>query len=539
MAGWILFGIFALIVAINAAVCAVKGLNKSVIRLMFVVLAVVLTFLVAAPVTTLITNSITVDGDTLGELLLDSINTDDAVEIYFDTVPLLKEMILVIPALAVGLVVFPLVFGLFSLVAWIACRFAQEPLRKLIFKENRTREEEKQLPKKQRMISIFSGMGVGIVTGMIVFGMLFTPLFGLCGMLPTADAVDDVVKTLKQQDVLSRSDAEAVQEAYGITDSAMVNFYGFVGGKATGKAYIDAATRIEVDGVTTSLGNELGNLLDISQVLLQSDLLKDLEDPEALYDLLADEDTMEQLLQSLFQSETLRTSVPDVMAAVMKDIAWTMNIDEDVAEDLASDIRKATKKAISDKEDAEETAEVLASVSSDIAKAVSKATDKDGLIDTSELDYNKIGKAVKKLQKSSMKKFGSCVIDIFGASDGTGTLSGMMSDIKKEYDAGEDISDAVPAVIELSNLAANGADYFSQNSIEVLFACASESDAVYDMLAEVSTDPFCLEIRNPDARQAFADDILNVYLTTGRTDKDVNIALGIGRLLGVENELYG
>ena len=329
MANWILFGLFGVIVLINALVGLVRGLNKSMVRLMMVLLSVGLTYLIAGPVTRLIANSVMVEGQTLGDMLLASINADGSKDMIFATAPLLPELIKVVPAFVIALVVFPVVYGVVKFTSWIAYLIAQKHIRKLIFKESRTKAEYKELPKKKRVISRFSGLGVGIVTGMITFGMIFTPLFGVFGMLPNGDAMNGVMDAMVASDAMTEEDAALVQEIYGVTDGGMVNFYGFFGTKAAGKAYLNGVTRVEFDGVKTSLGNELGNVLSMAQTVMQSGLLTNMEDPEAIYALLDDPEALDELMQALFQSEVLRAAVPDLMASAMEGIAADMNMPAD------------------------------------------------------------------------------------------------------------------------------------------------------------------------------------------------------------------
>lgn len=334
MASLILWGLFALAVVVNAIFGLVRGLNKSVIRLVMVFTAVLLTFLVAGPVTTLIADSITIEGQTLGQLILESVNTDGSMDAFFEASPLLRELIMVIPALGISLVVFPVMFGFIKFTSWIAFLFVQKSLRKVVFKDERTKAEYKALPKKTRVINRFAGLGVGIVIGVVVFGMLFTPLFGVFGMLPGADAVNGLVDTMVEQADMAVSDAEMIKELYAVTDGGVVSVYGAFGAKAAGKAYINSATAVEHDGVKTTLGGEIETLLELAQTVMQSDLLTNMENPEAIGELLGDKEAMTDLLQTAFRSEVLSDTVtgalttslglPDEMAGAAGDVFKTM-----------------------------------------------------------------------------------------------------------------------------------------------------------------------------------------------------------------------
>lgn len=329
MAILILLALFAVAVLIGAIYGLVRGLNKAVIRLMTLVVAVLLTFLIAGPVTTLVAESITIEGMSLGQLILENVNADGSMDMIFAAAPLLREAILVVPAFAISLVVFPVVFGVLKFITWIVFLFVQKPLRKLIFKDNCNKEEYAAQPKGVRVGKRFAGMGVGIVTGVLIFGMIVTPVFGVFGMLPAADSMNKMLDTMVQQDAMSAEDAALVKEIYGVTDNGLVSFYNFFGAKTFGKAYINSVTTMKVDGYTTSLGNELGSLLSTVQTVMESGLLSKLEDPNFIYTLIEDKDALASLLQSLAQSQILCSAVPDLMASAVESAAVGMNMPTD------------------------------------------------------------------------------------------------------------------------------------------------------------------------------------------------------------------
>lgn len=314
MASLILWALFALAVVINAIFGLVRGLNKSLIRVVMVLTAVLLTFLVAGPITTLIADSVTIEGQTLGQMLLENVNADGSMDAFLGASPLVQELIMVVPALGISLVVFPVMFGFIKFTSWIAFLFVQKPLRKVVFKDERTKAEYKELPKKTRVINRFAGLGVGAVTGVIIFGMLFTPLFGVFGMLPSADAVNGLMDTMVEQADMAVSDADMIKEIYGMTDGGVVSVYGAFGAKAAGKAYINSVTAVECDGVKTTLSGELGTILDLAQTVMKSDLLTNIENPEAIGQLLGDKEAMGDMLKAAFRSEVLSATVSGALA---------------------------------------------------------------------------------------------------------------------------------------------------------------------------------------------------------------------------------
>ena len=87
MASLILTALFAVTVLISAIYGLIRGLNKSVIRLITIVVAAALTFLVAGPITTAIVENITIEGQTLGEMILGGVNQMDMVGPMLETMP--------------------------------------------------------------------------------------------------------------------------------------------------------------------------------------------------------------------------------------------------------------------------------------------------------------------------------------------------------------------------------------------------------------------------------------------------------------------
>ncbi len=343
--------LFVLIVAISALVGFVRGLNKSVIRIMTFVLAIILTFVIAGPVTTLVADSIKIGGQTLGELILESVSSTEMVANILEAAPLMKEAILVAPAFVMAIVIFPVVFFLFSFISWIVFIFVQKPLRKLIFKDNCNKEEEKQAPKGVRLGKKFAGLGIGVVTGVLVFGMVMTPLFGFLSVLPEKSAIEQVLDTMVKEEMISEDIAELIKGEYAVTNSGLVKFYGFVGATPAGKAYLNSVSKIEADGQKTYLTNEFDSLLSVAQTAIGGGLLEALTNSESqdeLFKVLADKEFVDALMQDMFDSKLLRAAVPEVMAFAMETVAQSLNVPadkEEVYNNMMDDIAEAVKDA--------------------------------------------------------------------------------------------------------------------------------------------------------------------------------------------------
>ena len=344
-----LLALFAVIVVISALVGLARGMNKAVIRIITLALAVVLTFLIAGSVTAKVDSLIQIDGQTLGQMVVENLRDSEMIAMMLDTAPLMQEAILVAPAFVMSIVIFPVVFMLLSFLSWILFLIVQKPLRKAIFKDSCNKEEAAMQPTGVRVGKRFAGMGIGIVTGMIIFGMIMTPIFGVFSILPSSDTMDDVLDTMVEQNILSASDAEFILNTYGVTDSALVKMYGMVGLTSAGRAYLSSVSKIEANGYETSLVNEFGSLLETVQGAAQSGLLNVLmatDDPNAIYNFLENKDAVDALMQNLFQSELLRAAVPEVMAMAVESAASGMNVPankEAVYNNMMDSIAQAVK----------------------------------------------------------------------------------------------------------------------------------------------------------------------------------------------------
>ena len=324
----VLPALFALTVLISALFGLVRGLNKSVIRMITLVLAAILTFVVAGPITTAILESITIEGQTIAQMITAAVSQMEMGAIV-ESIPMLGQAILAAPAFVLSILVFPVVFHVLKFITWIVFLFVQKPLRKLIFKDSCDKEVERQKPMGIRVAKRFGGLGVGIVTGVLIFAMVLTPVLGLFSTLPASASVDQMLDVMVEQEMLSAGDADMLRHVYGITDSALVKFYGAVGITAAGRGYLASVSRIETDGRVTSLAAELNSLLSTVQTVLDGKVLNVLlnsQDPEAIFQLLQDKEALDSLMGTLFQSELLQAAVPEILGSAMAGVAEGLNL---------------------------------------------------------------------------------------------------------------------------------------------------------------------------------------------------------------------
>ena len=350
MASLILTALFAVTVLISALYGLIRGLNKSVVRIITVVPAILLTFVIAGPVSTAIVQNVTIQGQPLGEMILNAVRQMEGAGPVLDSMPLLSQALLVAPAFALSIVMFPVVFYVLKFITWIIFLFVQKPLRKLIFKDSCDKEVERQKPTGIRVAKRFGGLGVGIVTGILIFAMILTPVLGVFSSLPSSASIDRVLDAMVEQEMMSAANADMVRQIYGITDCTVVRLYGTVGFSAAGRGYLNSVSRIEAGGRVTSLAAELSVVLSTVQSMLESNVLNVLlnsQDPDAIFRLLQDKEALDTLVGTLFRSELLRAAVPEIVGSAlgsMTEELWPANkaaVYETMMDEIAGAVQSA------------------------------------------------------------------------------------------------------------------------------------------------------------------------------------------------------
>lgn len=471
--------LFAVIVAISALVGLARGLNKAVIRIMTLVLAIILTFVIAGPVTTLVAESIVIEGQTLGEMILESVSSTEMIANILEAAPLMQEAILVAPAFVMAIVIFPVAFFLLSFVSWIVFLCVQKPLRKLIFKDSCKKEDAKKAPLGVRVGKKFAGMGVGIVTGALIFGMIMAPIFGLLSVLPEKSAIDQVLDAMVEQGSLTQADADLIKGEYAVTDSALVKFYGFIGATPAGKAYLNSVSKIEADGQVTYLTDEFDSLLAVFQTAVEGglmDALTNAENQDALYAALADKEFVNALMQDMFNSKLLRAAVPEVMAFAMESVARSLKVPEnkeEVYNNMMDDIAEAVKNADVDYAAIKAYEEAMG-VS--YADSVSGVSPREGIM--TEEEYNA---EIKKLNDLTTKISSILSKNVAGGNETlvNSIADNIVKDVKKQ--AVEGGADAIQS--------------FDATNVKETISTISASDVE---AGEGSADEFLGKLTNPE-----------------------------------------
>lgn len=443
---FILLCVFLFFVAISAFVGLVRGMNKSVIRLITLAVAMVLTFFASAIVTNVIADKLLIEGQTIGQLILNSISSEEMIVSFLESAPLLKEAILVAPAFAMAIVIFPVMFFLLSFISWIVFLCIQKPLRKRMFKEQfpKTRQEKKELKKQRKPFLVrlgkrFAGLGIGAVTGALIFGMIIAPVLGLISVLPENDALYEVIDTMVDQDILDASSAQQIKDGIAVRDEAILTSYRLIGLSLAGRLYLASVSRIQYEGQKTNIPAEFDSVFSVAQVAIKGGLLKavlDSENPKAIFTVLSNKQFVDELIGEMFGSRLFCAAIPEVMAIAMESIAISLQVPADknaVYDNMMDDIADSVKNADIDYDGIK--AYEAAQVAVDYVAADSAQTPTIMTKEEYEAEIQKLADLTLKISK--------IINTAVAASNETiaNTLAGeIVSDIKNEImENGEDI----------------------------------------------------------------------------------------------------
>ena len=361
MAALILLCAFLFFVVIGAIVGFIRGMNKTVIRLITFVIAMVLTFFASGLVTNLVADKLLIKGQTLGELVLGMIQQEQMVVDFLESAPLLKEAILVAPAFAIGIVAFILVFFLLNFISWIVFCCIQKPLRKVMFKETfpKTKGEKKAHKEQQkndksflvRLGKRFAGFGIGAVIGALIFGMVLTPVLGILSVLPENSALEELIDAMVDQEMLDADMANTIKTEMAVRDGAILKSYRLIGLSLAGKLYLSSVSKFEYEGQETNIPAEFDSVFSVVQIAVEGGLLKaalNSQNPKAIVSVLSNQAFVDKLIGEMFNSKLFCALIPEVMAMAMESVALTMNVPADknaVYDNMMDDIAVAVKNA--------------------------------------------------------------------------------------------------------------------------------------------------------------------------------------------------
>ena len=324
----VLLCLFLLFVVIGALFGFLRGMNRSLIRLGAFFAAAVLTFFVSGLVTNVMNENIVIEGQTLGQMLLDSIMSNEVAARIFNASPLLQEAVLTLPAFVIAVVIFPVVFIFLNFISWIVYCIIPKP----IFKRKK-----------------LAGMGIGAVTGVLIFGMLFAPLFAVLNLLPENSALNEAIDSLVEQEVLEADVADIIKSELTAREGFVIKAYSLIGVSAAGRLYLSNVSKFEYGSHKTNIPDELAPVFSAAQVMVDGGLLKallDSENPNAVFTVLADKAVVSELIGEMFKSQLLCSAVPEILAMAMEGLAMSINVPADkeaVYNDMMDKIAEAIK----------------------------------------------------------------------------------------------------------------------------------------------------------------------------------------------------
>lgn len=485
MASLALTLLFVVLVVFSALVGFVRGFSKTVIRLITFALAVVATFFVSGAVTNTIAEMAIIEGKTVGQFILESVGQEEMFARILASAPLLEEAILTAPSFLIGFVAFPVCFLLLSFVSWILFLFLSRPLRKLFFGEG----------KKARvgMSKRFAGFGVGAVTGVLVFAMLMAPVYGLLSVLPEKSALETLVDTLEQQDMIDAEVAEVIKGELSLVESPIYTIPTALGVTPMGKSYLDSVSKVERDGEKTYLTDEFATLFAVVETAVAGDLVeaftKMAEDQNALYAVLSNEAFMQELIGDMFNSKLLRSAIPEVTAIALESTARMLGVPEnkeEVYENMMGDIAELVKNSDVNFEGiaAYEEAHNISYIDSDEQRTI-----------MTEEEYNAEIKKLEKLEKEISKVVNK---NVAGGSEAvaTGIAKGFVKTVKEQVksEGAESLQNFDPAKVQEKMASMNPADIVVEGE---------DNSAVAAMLSKVQSP------ENFETKMATVENITN------------------------------
>ena len=284
-----------------------KGMGKAILNLCCLIIAAVLTFVLASPVSNLVAKidvsgfGIEIGGQVAATLEDAAVlAAEDAVADTGLGATLMESETFMnavkkAPVLLVAVVVLPLVFLLLALLLRIVMIFAADPILRL-FNKGAT-----PVPNRN---SRFAGMGVGFVCALLICGMLLmTPLSLVTLAKPAAEKVN------------------AVKPVYtAVSDSLIVKAFSAIGFDSLGTAYLRSAANYETSTAegkkTVYLTDEASTLIDLYALMNEHGVINDDLDfnEDGSKKLIADKEFVTSAAEILKGSDVLKDVAPEMIS---------------------------------------------------------------------------------------------------------------------------------------------------------------------------------------------------------------------------------
>jgi hypothetical protein len=87
-------------------------------------------------------------------------------------------------------------------------------------------------------------LGIGAVTGALIFGMIIAPVLGVISLLPENSALNEVIDTMVDQEILDASTAQTIKDSIAVRDGAILKSYHLIGLSLAGKLYLSSVSNL-------------------------------------------------------------------------------------------------------------------------------------------------------------------------------------------------------------------------------------------------------------------------------------------------------
>lgn len=324
----IIFIVAAVLLAIGALVGLKRGLGRSTIRLVTLILAFVLVFFLTVPVAKALANLDlsgvvktvgNVEVTTVGETLRKLIASNEIVDELIGGNPTLDNFIDAAPTFVLSLVLYIfvlLVALLISLVLYLC--FGGLVMRLVVGKEAKD--------KKPKIGSRFAGLGVGLVAGVLVLAMIAFPLLGalrLAGGFMEAKNMETV-----SADYYEPANSNAVVKALDT-----------IGFGALGMKFLENASEFKAeDGEELTIASEIDALSKVFQVFADTETFAALmndnmtDETKTFPEYLSDSEFTAKLVSAMMDSKLLVKSIPNISGQGVSLLAQKLDLPKDDGE---------------------------------------------------------------------------------------------------------------------------------------------------------------------------------------------------------------
>lgn len=313
MVAGVIYGMFAFFLICGALLGLKRGLVKSVIRIITVLLCCVLVVFVCGPITTaILTADLSSVGVMIGDVPLTSIQ--DTIINYISqisivgellkTSPTLMALVNALPSVIVNLFLFVLLFFILKSIAYVLDAI----INRVVIKKD-----------SDAPIRRWWGALVGGVQGLIVFLFVLIPIAGTMNLITETVEIMDDENAGNMQLVAVADEEQGVISATGVIDEYndvfLVKMFNAVGYKAITNAVFDKVTTMEVVDEKTTLRKELHV---VAKVYNNYETLKDVD---IAYFSAENEENAKELIENAFSSPVFSGVTTELVTGVAN--AWT------------------------------------------------------------------------------------------------------------------------------------------------------------------------------------------------------------------------